>query len=82
MIDRMIRKRALKIPKRLYSALIWLLWHLYVKIVEAPAGMVDYTSYPWILDTTRAQDELGGKPHHTSGETLRIMLETHDYNPV
>ena len=82
MIDRMIRKRALKIPKRLYSALIWLLWHLHVKIVEAPAGMVDYTSYPWVLDTTRAQDELGWKPHHTSGEMLRIMLETHGYNPV
>ena len=82
MIDRMIRKRALKIPKRLYSALIWLLWHLYVKIVEAPADMVDYTSYPWVLDTTRTKDKLGWKPRYTSRETLRIMLETHDYYPV
>jgi nucleoside-diphosphate-sugar epimerase len=43
---------------------------------------VDYTSYPWILDTTRAQDLLGWKPRYTSRETLRIMLETHDYIPA
>ena len=47
--------------------------------VEAPAGMVDYTSYPWVLDTTRTKDKLGWKPRYTSRETLRIMLETHDY---
>ena len=78
----MIGKRTLTIPRRLYSALVWLLWHLRVKIVEAPTGMVDYTSYPWVLDTTRATDLLGWAPRYTSRETLRIMLETHDYNPV
>jgi nucleoside-diphosphate-sugar epimerase len=25
---------------------------------------------------------LGWKPRYTSRETLRIMLETHDYNPL
>jgi len=54
----MIGKKTLKIPRRLYSALIWLLWHLHVKIVEAPAGIVDYTSYSWVMDTTRAKDKL------------------------
>jgi UDP-glucose 4-epimerase len=78
----MIGKITRKIPMRLYSALIWLLWHLHVKIVEAPAGIVDYTSYSWVMDTTRAKDKLGWKPRYTSKETLRIMLETHDYNPL
>ena len=78
----MIGKRTLKISRRLYVALIWLLWHLHVKIVEAPAGIVDYTAYSWILDTDRAKNELGWKPRYTSRETLRIMLETHDYQLV
>ena len=77
-----IGKRALKIHRQLYTALIWLLWHLRVKIVEAPAGIVDYTSYSWVLDTTRAKNKLGWKPRYTSMETLQIMLETHDYNLV
>jgi len=81
-IAAMIGKRTLKIPARLYSALIWLLWHLHVKAVEAPAGIIDYTAYPWILDTTRAKTILGWNPKYTSMEALRIMLETHDYNPV
>lgn len=78
----LIGKRTQKIPRHLYRAFIWLLWHLRVKIVEAPAGMVDFTSYPWVLDTTRAKTILGWKPHYTSMQTLRIMLETHDYYPV
>jgi len=85
-IGAMIGKRTLKIPGKFYFALIWLLWHLRVKTVEAPAGIIDYTSYPWALDTTRAKTILGWKPQYTSRDALRIMLETHDYhlaqNPI
>lgn len=81
-IGAMVRKRTLKIPAKFYSALIWLLWHLHVKKVEAPAGIIDYTSYPWVLDTTRAKTILGWKPQYTSRDALRIMLETHDYHLV
>lgn len=81
-IGAVIGKRTLKIPRQFYFALIWLLWHLHVKTVEAPAGIIDYTSYPWILDTTRANNILGWKPQYTSMDALRIMLETHDYNLV
>ena len=44
--------------------------------------MLDYISYPWVLDTTRAKEQLEWKPRYTSEETLRIMLKTHDYNLV
>lgn len=77
-----IGKRTQKISKRLYNAIIWLLWHLRVKLVEAPAGIIDYTSYSWTLDTTRAKNKLGWKPRYTSMEALQIMLETHDYDLV
>ena len=78
----MIGKRTQKIPRRIYSALVWLLWHLHIKTVEAPAGIVEYTSYSWVLDTTRAKIKLAWNPRFTSRETLRIMLETHAYNLV
>ena len=77
-----IGKRTQKISKRLYSAIIWLLWHLRVKLVEAPAGIIDYTSYSWTLDTARAKNKLGWQPRYTSMEALQIMLETHDYDLV
>jgi len=78
----MIGKRAVKIPRWLLYALLWLLWHLRVKLVEAPAGIVDYSAYPWVMDTTRARELLGWKPEYTSRETLRIMFETHGYTLV
>jgi UDP-glucose 4-epimerase len=78
-IAAMIGKRTQIIPKKLYTILIRLLWRLHVKSVEAPAGSIDYTSYPWVLDTTRAKDELGWQPRYDSRQTLQIMLETHGY---
>ncbi len=55
---------------------------LSIAVFKESARMVDFTSYPWVLDTTRAKTKLGWKPRYTSMETLRIMLETHDYYPV
>ena len=78
-VGALVGKKSLKIPGGLYRALIWLLWHLRIKIVETPPGMLDYISYPWVLDTTRAKDQLGWQPRYSSREALRIMLETHDY---
>jgi hypothetical protein len=34
------------------------LWDLRVKMVEAPAGIVDDGSYPWVMDTSRAKELL------------------------
>jgi len=81
-VGAMIGKKSVKVPRWLMNALIWLLWHLHVKTVEAPPGIVNYTSYPWVVDTTRAKDILGWKPEHTSKETVKIMFETHDYDLV
>ena len=78
-IAAMIGKRTQKIPKKLYALLIRLLWRLHVKSVEAPAGSIDYTAYPWVLDTTRAKNELGWQPRYDSRQTLQIMLRTHGY---
>jgi nucleoside-diphosphate-sugar epimerase len=75
----MIGKRAFKVPRRLLYVFRWVLWHLHVNLVGAPAGIVYYSAYPWVLDTARAKDLLGWSPKYTSRETLRIMFETHGY---
>ncbi len=80
-IAAMIGKKTLKIPKKLYALLVRILWHLHVKTVEAPAGCIDYTTHPWVLDTTRAKNELGWQPRYNSNQALQIMLKTHGYQP-
>jgi hypothetical protein len=37
-------------------------------------------SYSWVLDTTRAKDELGWQPCYHSRQALQIMLKTHGYH--
>ncbi|MGW8322062.1 MAG: SDR family oxidoreductase [Thermodesulfobacteriota bacterium] len=81
-VGAMLGKRAVKVPRWLYYAIIWTIWRLNLKTVEAPPGIVDYTSYPWVVDTTRAKDLLGWKPKYTSKDTLRIMFRTHGYTIV
>jgi UDP-glucose 4-epimerase len=73
----MIGKRSFKVPRWFNYSLLWILWKLRVKRAEAPAGIVDYASYPWVLDTSRAKEILGWKPKYTSKETLQIMFKTH-----
>ena len=81
-IAAMLGKRARRVPRRLYYGVVWAFWRLKLKAIEAPPGIVDYTSYPWVLDTTRAKELLGWKPKFTSKDTLRIMFRTHGYKVV
>jgi len=75
----MLGKRTVQVPRWLYSAVIWTMWRLNLKTVEAPPGIVNYTTYPWVLDTRRARELLGWKPTYMSKDTLRIMFRTHGY---
>jgi len=81
-VGAMIGKRSVKVPRWLYHAALWTMWNLRLKTAEAPPGIVDYTSYPWVVDTKRAKELLGWKPQYTSKDTLRIMFRTHGYTIV
>jgi len=78
-VGAMIGKTPIKMPRWFMYGLIWLLWRLRIPTVEAPEGIVNYTMYPWVLDTTRAKELLGWRPRYTSRETARIMFETHGF---
>ncbi len=78
-VGAMLGKRAVKVPRWLYYGVVWALWRLNLNLIEAPPGIVDYTSYPWVLDTTRAKEQLGWRPKYTSRDTLKILFRTHGY---
>lgn len=81
-VGAMIGKRAFKVPRWVYHGALWTMWHLHLKMIEAPPGILSYTAYPWVVDTTRARDLLGWRPKYMSKDTLRIMFRTHGYTVV
>jgi UDP-glucose 4-epimerase len=81
-VGAMIGKRAVKVPRWPYYAALWMMWNLRLKTAEVPPGIMDYTSYPWVVDTTRAKELLGWKAKYTSKDTIRIMFRTHGYTVV
>lgn len=74
----MIGRRSWKVPKGLINAFARICWRLHI-ILEAPPGIIDYMAYPWVLDTTRAHEQLGFTPRYSTEETVRIMFATHGY---
>jgi len=78
-IGAMIGKESKKVPRWLAYAMARLMWRLRIPMMEGPAGIIDYTTYPWVLDTTRAKKLLGWKPRYDTRQTARIMLETHGF---
>ena len=72
----LVGRRSLPVPRWLLYALVWACWHLRV-LVEAPPGFIDYSAYPWVLDTTRAKELLGWRPRYSTYETAKIMFASH-----
>ena len=81
-IGAMIGKKSKQVPRWLAYGMTWVMWRLRIPTVEGPPGIIDYTIYPWVLDTTRAKELLGWKPRYDTRETARIMLETHGHQLV
>jgi UDP-glucose 4-epimerase len=81
-IGAMIGKKSKRVPRWLAYGVAWLAWRLRISMLEGPPGIIDYTTYPWVLDTTRAKELLCWKPRYDTGETARIMLETHGFRLV
>jgi hypothetical protein len=68
-----------KLPLWLYRALGQLSWR--VRLVEAPAGGIDFELYPWILSNEKLKQTLGWTPRYTSRETFEIAMRAHGRLP-
>jgi subtilase family serine protease len=61
-------------PPPLLAALLDLIWRLRLPLLGAPAPLLDFLRYPWVLDSSRLTEELGFTFQHSSREALAIML--------
>jgi UDP-glucose 4-epimerase len=65
--------RTVPVPSRAVRLLTDVTWRLHLQ--PSPPGWVDMALQVPIMDTTRAREELGWSPRHSSGEALLDLLE-------
>ncbi len=70
-------KRAVKIPNSqfIHKPLLWFLKKTGMVDWNIPLALMHFLSYPWIVDTGRAREELGFTPKYTSEETFKRAYE-------
>lgn len=71
----MIGKPALRVPLGLAKVMAGLLWKL--RYLEMPPGALDYTAFPWTVDSGRAERDLGFRYRYSGREALEIGLKAH-----
>jgi nucleoside-diphosphate-sugar epimerase len=69
----MLQARAINLPAGLMRALTDLTWRLHLQ--PTPAGWLDMALGVPLMDTSRAEDELGWRPQKSSLEALADLLE-------
>jgi UDP-glucose 4-epimerase len=65
--------RTVGVPPGLLRRFAALAWH--ARLVPTEPGMVDLLLTAPLMDTTRARDELGWRPHHAADDALRELIE-------
>jgi UDP-glucose 4-epimerase len=66
-----MRKPVIKVPRPLQYSLFTLMKKAGILDKNTPYAVVDFFRYPWVLDTTRAREELGFEPKISSEEAFR-----------
>src|SRR4051794_33312625 len=71
-LGRILDARPIRMPAGALRALADVTWRLHLQ--PTPPGWVDMALAVPLMDTTRAREELGWRPRHTSGEALLELL--------
>jgi nucleoside-diphosphate-sugar epimerase len=72
-LGRLLEARPLKLPVAGVRAATFASWKL--RLQPTPPGWLDLALSVPLMDTSRARNELGWEPRHTSGEALLDLLE-------
>lgn len=64
------------LPQWLLGPMVQLTWTLRLPVLRTPPSFLDFLRYPWVVDTTRVQQELRYRYRYSSRETLDVMLES------
>ena len=66
------RGNSVPLPPKALRSVLNLAWH--ARVLAADPGWLDMAMSVPVMDTSRAQQELGWQPKHTAAQTLREML--------
>jgi nucleoside-diphosphate-sugar epimerase len=72
-LGRLLDARPVRIPAGVLRTLVDLTWRL--RLQPTPPGWVDLALQTPLMDITRAREELGWVPRHSSGEALLELLD-------
>lgn len=61
-----------RVPRRLYLALVRLLWRL--RVSEAPPGYLQFVMNPWVVSNDRLKEAIGWRPRYTTRETFEATM--------
>jgi UDP-glucose 4-epimerase len=75
-IGRMAGKPVISIPPAFLYPSIDLLWKLHFPLIEGNSGVLDYMRHPFNASDERTREALDLKPHRSSRDVFRIMLES------
>lgn len=70
---RVLHARAVRMPAGLARSVVGVTWQLHLQ--PTPPGWVDLALAVPLMDTRRAEEELGWRPRHTAEDALRELLE-------
>ncbi len=72
-LSRLLGARRVRVPARALRALASATWRL--RLQPTPPGWLDLALGTPLMNTTRAREELGWHPRHTSGQALLELLD-------
>ncbi len=65
---------SIRLPERGLEIMLGISWRLGLPLVNAPPSLLDFLRYPWVMDSSRLQKELGFEFRYSTRETVEIML--------
>jgi len=73
LLGRLLDARPVHVPRGAARRLVYALWRLHLQ--PTPPGWLDLALSVPLMDTSRAERELGWRPRHTAEEALRELLD-------
>jgi len=69
-------KPSILLPDYILKPMMSFTWRLKIPFYKIPPGFIDYIKYPWVLDSSRIQNELNFTFKYSSKETLDVLLRS------
>ncbi len=71
------RRRLLGLPPAVIYPLTEAAWRIRCKsLTEAPAGLLDFIRYPWLIENSKLKKEIGFSYHYTTEQALDAFVRT------